>query len=114
MLTAIANNEPLQSVFECGARFLRNPIALFDIKLAFIMMAGTLPLNIENTIWEEALSKGSVQIENLPAEEQRMMAKALAERNEPFFIPESGQIQQTPANYCVAQTQRYAICCLLA
>lgn len=92
MLLAIANHEPLQSIFDLGARFLCNPIALFDISLVYIMKAGTLPADIGNTIWEQVLTKGYSLLEDLPLEEQRNMARALAARNEPFFY-------QNPSKY---------------
>ena len=94
ILLAIANHEPLQAIFDRGSRFLRNPIALFDNSLAFIMRAGTLPANIENTIWEEVLSQGYTRIESLPPEEQRNIARLLATHDEPFFYQPPGLYSQ--------------------
>jgi len=91
MLLAMANSESLQSIFDTGARFLRNPIALFDTSLAFVMKAGTLPPNIESTIWEEVLSQGYTRMENVPLEEQRIMAHLLATSDGPFFVQGQGQ-----------------------
>lgn len=85
VLLAVANDRPLQVVFDLGVRFLRNPVALFDIRQAFITMSGKLPENYKNTIWEEVLTRQSVQIEKLSDHEQRKMARALADRDEPFF-----------------------------
>lgn len=94
MLLAIANHAPLQTIFDIGVRFLHNPIALFDISQAYIAMAGALPANIENTIWEEVLSQRYTKIENLPSDEQRAMARALAERDEPFFYRNTVKYRQ--------------------
>lgn len=91
MLLAIASGESLQSIFDCGVRFLRNPIALFDTSSIFIMMAGSLPANIEGTIWEDVLSKGYSRLENYPVEEQRTMARLFEEYEEPFFNQTQGK-----------------------
>ncbi len=91
MLLSIADNQPLQSIFNCGVHFLRNPIALFDSSQALIMVAGDLPENIENTIWEDVLSKGYSRVENFPIEEQRTLEKFLSERDEPFIYQSKGK-----------------------
>lgn len=55
LVRAVANRIPLSGVARIAAQELHNPFALMDEALRPILIGGTLPDNVEGTIWEQVI-----------------------------------------------------------
>lgn len=82
-LQEIASNSPIQDIFDLSAKYLKNPIALFDDSLIFLMKAGILPDDTVSQTWQEVLYYGYSLIDGF---DHLGLAKKLREIREPFII----------------------------
>lgn len=58
IMNSILNGESLQTIFDLCARFLKNPIALFDSQQTLIMKAGNIPEDLGGSLWDFVLTHG--------------------------------------------------------
>lgn len=86
VLIATTGNEDLQKVFDKAASVLQNPIALIGKSQTLVMKAGTLPDNIDGSIWLELLNQGYARLENLSRKQLSELNQKLISTEEPFFL----------------------------
>ena len=84
-LMLIARNVSLQTIFDECATHLKNPVSLFDNTLATIMIAGHLPVNIENTVWDGVAHNGYFDMSEDTAEEVDFINSNVLHNGYPFL-----------------------------
>lgn len=63
LLTAMAQDAPLQEVFDKAAEQFANPLMLSDATLYFVLVAGKLPDDLDDQLWTSAIATGACPIE---------------------------------------------------
>ncbi len=65
-LDAIISPIDLQEQMDIAVRYLKNPLALFDMSISLITWAGSVPDDLEDPVWKGVLTKGYSTVEAFP------------------------------------------------
>lgn len=76
---AVLCQDGLQRQLDEAARFLKNPIALFDMSMSLLGWAGSMPEHIQDPVWENVLSQGYNTLETFPAHTRRQVFDSVGE-----------------------------------
>lgn len=89
VLRAIAEHEPIFEILDLCAKYLHNPIALFDSNTALIHKSGIVPQQVSNSIWDEVLEHGYTLLENLTWSQQQEIYNKFNQNSKPFLLNNS-------------------------
>ena len=76
---AVLEQSDLQTQMNTAVRFLKNPLALFDMSISLLAWSGTLPETILDPTWGNVLSKGYNTLETFPLYIRRQMRESVGQ-----------------------------------
>lgn len=76
---AVLCQEELQIQMNYAARFLKNPVALFDMSMSLLAWSGSMPENIQDPVWRNVLNQGYNTLDTFPVEERRQVFDGVGE-----------------------------------
>lgn len=83
--SALLGNQSLQDLFNLSAKFLKNPLAMFDSAQTLIMTTGTFGDKSPDSVWQEAFKLGYA----LKGTDTNYLENKLANDSMPFFYNSS-------------------------
>lgn len=78
---AILCQRDIQIQMDLAVRYLKNPLALFDMSMSLITWAGKMPETIQDPVWENVLNQGYNTLETFPLEARRQVFDSVGEDN---------------------------------
>lgn len=87
---AILHQVELQQQMDIAARFLKNPVALFDLSMSLLAWSGPMPENTQDPVWSRVLTQGYVTIEAFPADDRKPVYESLGD-NQVLIAPPMGK-----------------------
>lgn len=76
---AVLCQKELQVQMDCAARFLKNPVALFDISMTLLAWSGPMPDKVPDPVWTHVLNQGYNTLDTFPIEDRRQVSEGVGE-----------------------------------
>lgn len=81
LISLILEQADLQVQMDVATRFLKNPIAVFDMSTVLVAWAGKLPEELTDPVWSNVLHQGYNTLETFPIEVRSELANSIGRRH---------------------------------